>query len=217
MSACDRTRLQRKERVLKIFTRVSIHPRDPFPANRVFGGTNRFRGNPAVLGIAPLDRWLCVLAFRRVCPLAPAFMFTQPLDPSQAQESLSTDIVGSICENLRCLDGLMSYTSIRDFTAGKFGGLELRTYLIIDREPRCRSDDREGGVEPPRQGHPLAKARNELLGRQRGNPRKIEDFLKWDRANFPQYGVAPPLSTTSTQRSSRLVLRKIRLGRGRDR
>ena len=27
-----------------------------------------FPGNPAVLGRRPLDRWLCVPAFRRVCP-----------------------------------------------------------------------------------------------------------------------------------------------------
>lgn len=29
---------------------------------------SRPRGNPAVLGMNPLDRKLCVLAFRRVCP-----------------------------------------------------------------------------------------------------------------------------------------------------
>ncbi len=28
----------------------------------------RDRGSPAVIGIRPLDRWLCVPAFRRVCP-----------------------------------------------------------------------------------------------------------------------------------------------------
>src|SRR6056297_1672506 len=28
----------------------------------------RFFGNPAVVGPCPLDRWLCVPVFRRVCP-----------------------------------------------------------------------------------------------------------------------------------------------------
>src|ERR1700722_11538289 len=28
----------------------------------------RDRGSPAVIGTYPLDRWLCVPAFRRVCP-----------------------------------------------------------------------------------------------------------------------------------------------------
>jgi len=28
----------------------------------------RDRGSPAVIGILPLDRWLCVPVFRRVCP-----------------------------------------------------------------------------------------------------------------------------------------------------
>jgi hypothetical protein len=27
------------------------------------------RGNPAVIGTRPLDRWLCVPVFRRVCPV----------------------------------------------------------------------------------------------------------------------------------------------------
>ena len=31
----------------------------------------RDRGSPAVIGIRPLDRWLCVPAFRRVCPYQP--------------------------------------------------------------------------------------------------------------------------------------------------
>src|SRR5882672_7852172 len=30
--------------------------------------TLRDRGSPAVIGILPLDRWLCVPVFRRVCP-----------------------------------------------------------------------------------------------------------------------------------------------------
>jgi hypothetical protein len=46
----------------------------------------------------------------------------------------------------------------------------VRTYLIVIREPRCRSDDREVGVAPPRQGRPLAKARNDLIDHLSDNP-----------------------------------------------
>jgi hypothetical protein len=47
---------------------------------------------------------------------------------------------------------------------------QTRTYLIIVRAPRCRSDDREVGVAPQRQGTPLIKARNDLIDRPSGNP-----------------------------------------------
>ena len=55
--------------------------------------------------------------------------------------------------------------------------LDSRTYLIIIRAPRCRSDDREVGVAPQRQGTPLAKARNDLIDRPSGNPFNEHEFV----------------------------------------
>jgi hypothetical protein len=79
------------------------------------------------------------------------------------------------------------------------------------------SDDREVGVAPQRQGTPLAKARNDLIDRPSGNPFNEQEILLWDGTNFVQDVVAPPLSTTSTRQSSRLILNKIRLRRGHER
>ena len=72
---------------------------------------------------------------------------------------------------------------------------DTRTYLIIVCEPRCRSDDREVGVAPQRQGRPLIKARNDLIDRQSGNPLNEQEILLLGGTNFVQDVVAPPSCT----------------------
>ena len=70
-----------------------------------------------------------------------------------------------------------------------------RTYLIIDRAPRCRSDGWASRRRAAGRRYSSAKARNDLDRRPSGNPLRNKWFFDWDGTNFVQDVVAPPLST----------------------
>jgi len=78
----------------------------------------------------PVDRWLCVLVFRRVCRETPTLILCQTERPSQAQESLSRDRVGPNCQKTRGNAGFMSDRPGRFRPMGKSSVSLLRRALM---------------------------------------------------------------------------------------
>ena len=66
-------------------------------------------GNPAIVAAAaqPLDRWLCVPAFRRVCPLqcATAMEYAESTDKRSSGCASHTGVIQLMSDRLKPLDG----------------------------------------------------------------------------------------------------------------
>jgi hypothetical protein len=73
LASCRTRCMRRRWRHRNLLPRTDVRSGHPW-AGRVLDGEvcasrlMRDRGSPAVIGTHPLDRWLCVPAFQRVCP-----------------------------------------------------------------------------------------------------------------------------------------------------